>query len=270
MPAAITHRRLLLAVAAGAYAAVFVTFVAVGSPGLGIGHFFYIPVALVALVTGPLGGCAAGVAAAALYALGVVASPDAAPEVLTLAAGIRMVTYSTTGALIGWFASDHRRLVHELRILAERDALTGLPNTRAFEAAIQKRLDTGRPFALLIGDITPLAAHDSDAVGTGDALLRLTELLGGALGPEDELARVGGQEFAVLTSAQSSAAASHLCGRLESMLAAHGLAITFGWAVHPQEGRNALSLYRAADERLYARRLVGGHLRGVPAVQSAS
>ena len=34
-------------------------------------------------------------------------------------------------------------------------ALTGLPNTRAFEAAITKRLETGRPFALLDQD-TPV------------------------------------------------------------------------------------------------------------------
>ncbi len=32
--------------------------------------------------------------------------------------------------------------------------------------------------------------------------------------------------------------------------------ITFGWAVYPADGENALSLYRAADERLYARKLV--------------
>ena len=34
--------------------------------------------------------------------------------------------------------------------------------------------------------------------------------------------------------------------------------MTFGWAVFPGDGENALSLYRAADERLYARKLVRG------------
>ena len=32
--------------------------------------------------------------------------------------------------------------------------------------------------------------------------------------------------------------------------------VTVWWAGSPTEGRNALSLYRAADERLYARRLL--------------
>jgi hypothetical protein len=40
------------------------------------------------------------------------------------------------------------------------------------------------------------------------------------------------------------------------MLAADGFAVTFGWAAYPQDGSNALSLYRAADERLYARRII--------------
>jgi hypothetical protein len=46
------------------------------------------------------------------------------------------------------------------------------------------------------------------------------------------------------------------------VLSASGIAIAFGWSVFPQEGANALSLYRAADERLYARKLVRGERRG--------
>jgi hypothetical protein len=42
------------------------------------------------------------------------------------------------------------------------------------------------------------------------------------------------------------------------LLARQGSPIMFGWAVFPQDGENALSLYRAADERLYARKLVRG------------
>jgi GGDEF domain-containing protein len=84
-------------------------------------------------------------------------------------------------------------------------------------------------------------------------------MLGRALGPEDEVARVGGDEFAVLATVPGSGEAPRLCARLESTLAQHGLGIRFGWAVHPDEGRNALSLYRAADERLYARKLLSTH-----------
>jgi GGDEF domain-containing protein len=82
-------------------------------------------------------------------------------------------------------------------------------------------------------------------------------MLGSSLRPEDEVARVGGDEFAVLTVAPTDEAAA-LAAKLEGLLARQGSPITFGWAVFPQDGENALSLYRAADERLYARKLVRG------------
>ena len=39
---------------------------------------------------------------------------------------------------------------------------------------------------------------------------------------------------------------------------------TVGWAVYPHEGENALALYRAANERLYARKVMRSYLRPVP------
>jgi len=41
----------VLALAAVAYAGVFAAFVLLEKPGLGVGHFFYVPICLVALVT---------------------------------------------------------------------------------------------------------------------------------------------------------------------------------------------------------------------------
>jgi diguanylate cyclase (GGDEF)-like protein len=87
-------------------------------------------------------------------------------------------------------------------------------------------------------------------------------MLGSALRPEDEVARVGGDEFAVLTSLGRAEEAAALAGRLEAGMVRQDGAITFGWAVFPTDGENALSLYRAADERLYARKLVRGERAG--------
>ena len=59
MPAAHTNR--LFAATAGAiYAAVFAAFLLFEHPGLGLGHFFYLAIALVALGFGPFWGAAAG------------------------------------------------------------------------------------------------------------------------------------------------------------------------------------------------------------------
>ena len=53
---------LVLALAAVAYAGVFAAFVMLEKPGLGIGHFFYVPICLVALVTDGALGAITGVA----------------------------------------------------------------------------------------------------------------------------------------------------------------------------------------------------------------
>ena len=265
MSAAASHRRPLLLGATATYAAVFFSFLFWERAGLGIGHFYYIAIALVALATGPRWGAAAGVLGTGLYAIDVVLDPRiSSGEVPTYATGLRFITYTAIGLLIGWFASDNRNLVEQLRVLAERDFLTGLPNTRAFESAINRRLDARQPFSLLLGDMDRLKRLNEErghAEGN-DALQELAELLASSLGRDDELARVGGDEFAVLTAARSTDEAARFCGKLESALSTAGIAITFGWAVCPQEGENALSLYRIADERLYARKLIRGERRG--------
>jgi diguanylate cyclase (GGDEF)-like protein len=264
MRAAVIHR-LLSASALATFAAVFFAFQRWERPGLGIAHFFYLAIALLALVSGPQMGFLGGVLATVLYALGIVLNPHVpTAEVATFSTGLRLITFTAIGVLIGFFARRNRILVDELRVLAERDFLTGLPNTRAFEQAITRRLDAGTPFALLIGDMDRLK-RVNDELGHSegnDVLRRLAQALGGALGPEDEVARVGGDEFAVLTDARSGDEAGRTAARLESVLASSELAITFGWAVFPPEGPSALSLYRAADERLYARKLIRGGRRG--------
>jgi diguanylate cyclase (GGDEF)-like protein len=265
MLAAHLHRRALVALALVLYGLVFAVFTIWEQPGLGLGHFFYVPIALLALATGPQMGVLAGALGTVLYALGIVLNPHLAPtQVPTESTLVRFLTFTAIGLLIGWFASRHRGLVAELRVLAERDFLTGLPNTRAFEAAITRRLDARAPFGLLIGDMDALKRiNDEHGHAEGnDALQRLAGSLGSMLSADDEVARVGGDEFAVLTGVRSADDAARLAARLESVLAHAGTSITFGWAVYPQEGVNALSLYRAADERLYARKLLRGARTG--------
>jgi diguanylate cyclase (GGDEF)-like protein len=187
-------------------------------------------------------------------------------ELLTMGTVTRGVTYVTIGALIGWFASHNRAMVDELRVLADRDVLTGLPNTRAFEAAITRRLASGRNFALLVADMDALKDFNRDEGFTAgnDALRRLADRLATSLGPDDDVARVGSEEFAILAAVPTLDAAAQLATRLERALADDRTKATIGWAAFPQEGDNALTLYRAASERLYARKVMRSYLRPVP------
>ena len=60
----------------------------------------------------------------------------------------------------------------------------------------------------------------------------------------------------MLASCDSVEQAAQLAASLERNLCETGSLVTFGWSAYPREGANALTLYRAADERLYARRVL--------------
>ena len=265
MPAALS-RRLLVVAAFASSALIFAAFVVYERPGLGIGHFYYLSIALAAMAGGAGAGAAAGVFATSLYMIGVLVNEHVpSRELLTTGTITRGVTYITIGAVIGWFASRNRSMVAELRVLAERDVLTGLPNTRAFETAISRRLEKGERFALLVADMDALKDFNREEGFTAgnDALRRLADRIATSLRPEDDVARVGSDEFAILATVVGADGAARLAARLERILADDRERATVGWAAYPQEGDNALALYRAASERLYARKVMRSYLRPV-------
>ena len=245
------------------YPLIFAVFMLAEKPGLGLGHFYYFPVAMVALASGALWGAAAGLLATGLYSLGIVTNPHlASSQVLTGGSIIRLVTLTTIGAVVGWFATNHRDLSDRLRIANERDHLTGLLNTRAFDAALTARLELGRPFGLVLGGMDNMRdINDAEGHAVGNDLLRHAgDILGRTSGDDAQVARVGGDEFAVITSMPGSDTVRAFCSRLTSALAEEGISMSFGWAVCPRDGETSLLLFRAADERLYAQKLIRSRL----------
>ena len=270
VPAAVSHHRaFLLGASAVLYPLIFAAFLVAEKPGLGLGHFYYFPIAMVALASGPLWGAGAGVAATGFYTVGILINPHLPPsEVLTAGSTVRFVTYTSMGALVGWFAYSHRVLADRLRVAAERDFLTGLLNTRAFDAALTARLEQGRPFGLVLADMDNMKEiNDSEGHAVGNDVLRLAgEVLARGLEAGDQVARVGGDEFAVITSLPGSETVRALCGRLTTALADEGISMSFGWSVYPRDGESSLLLFRAADERLYAQKLIRSRLTAAEVV----
>ncbi len=95
-------------------------------------------------------------------------------------------------------------LIDGLCRLSSHDPLTGLANRREFELAITRELDrvarTGEPALLLMIDVDHFK-HVNDAFGhtIGDlALVSLAKVLQASIRPMDTVARVGGEEFAII------------------------------------------------------------------------
>ncbi len=93
--------------------------------------------------------------------------------------------------------------VSELRDIAMRDPLTDLPNRRHFDMSISSRIAElagyGRPFGLLIADIDRFKlVNDQHGHAAGDVALRtVAKTLLGASRTTDDIARIGGEEFAL-------------------------------------------------------------------------
>ena len=268
MPAALAPTRALLALSVLAQLGVFAAFALFERPGLGIGHGYYLAIGLAAVASGPLVGALAGVLSTALFVVGVYVN-DAIPtaEALSVSTTIRGVMYVAAGALLGWYSSRNRELtgelrqaLDELRVLAARDAHTGLGNTRAFEDAITRRLEERRPFALLLAS----AGNEEDVA---ELARELSTRLPRHLPADADVTRVGHDTFAVLLECAEREEAGLVAAQLERALAAQGTPVTMGWATTPADGDSPLALYRAAEERLYVRRMVLTE-RPVPAAAS--
>ena len=271
MSAATLHRRLLLVSALALYGLVFASFILFEMPGLGLGHFFYVPIVLVALALGLRAGVVAAAFATALYALAIVITPRVPTrDILTIATAIRFMTYTTVGAVIGWYADQHRCHIEQLRELSERDFLTGLLNARVFDEALARRCASGAPFALVLADMDDLK-HINDAHGHAEgnrAIRRVGEFLAATVPPGTDVARVGGDEFALLIDGASDEAEA-LCIDLRRGISRDGLDLSFGWAARPEDGAASLELFRKADDRLYAAKLIGRNHRVVQQLAGA-
>ncbi len=263
--------RLLLVLAAGAYAGVFAAFVVFETPGLGLGHFFYLPICLVALATDEFWGAAGGVLGTGLYAAAVVATPNVpTAHLMTTSTGIRLLMYCGIGALVGSYARSNRRLVGRLVEHATHDFLTGVGNARAFDDCLARRCGSGLPFTLVLGDMDELKAlNDVHGHSAGnDALRRVAAVFREHAGPGDDVARIGGDEFAILTSRPAEEAALYST-RLSRALSAQDLHLSFGVTSAPVDGTTAVELFRKADDRLFAAKLVSRNRRTIVALADA-
>ncbi|WP_055047647.1 putative bifunctional diguanylate cyclase/phosphodiesterase [Devosia sp. A16] len=172
------------------------------------------------------------------------------------------------GQIIGLVCSarditERRRAEAHIHFLAYHDSLTGLPNRAQFErdlAELAARGAEGMPATLVLIDLDRFK-HINDTLGhvAGDDLLRqLANRLFQLVGPAGTLARVGGDEFAILLSGPAAGAAETLC---RAILLQFGRPfrlfddpafITASFGIAPwRPGSDAFRMLREADIALY-------------------
>lgn len=177
------------------------------------------------------------------------------------------------------------RKAHEarLRCLAHLDPLTGLPNRSMLKERIEHSLQAARPAGLILIDLDGFkGVNDTLGHSAGDSVLQLVaERVQRCVGPLNTVARMGGDEFAVLvvntgdplalgeTADQIIAAISSISEIDNSPI---HISASIGIALSPAHGASAEELTSGADMALYLAKRDGRHCRRffTPALRQAA
>ncbi len=202
-------------------------------------------------------------------------------EIPTPKNGVRLVTSSKLAILNENGTADYlltvvddvterKRAEEKIEHLAHHDPLTDIPNRAAFNERLAAMLDRSvapeKPFALLSVDLDRFKEiNDVFGHSIGDSLLqevarRLQDAAKGAF-----IARVGGDEFAIVAEGEQPSGAEALTESLHAAIADHidiqghqlQVALSIGVAIYPNDGANAETLIANADAALFRTKTEG-------------
>lgn len=159
-------------------------------------------------------------------------------------------------------AGYYRKLV----AISATDSLTGASNRRYFDEALSLHLvrttTSKQPLSLILFDLDHFK-NINDELGhtAGDEVLRqVTQTVRGQVRASDILARVGGEEFAVICIGADPGAAARLAERIRAAVASQqiriadrllSVTISLGVSTVKQRTGSVADLYKAADGALY-------------------
>lgn len=156
-------------------------------------------------------------------------------------------------------------LQNEMKALAETDPLTGLYNRRALSVFLEKEIaqekaeETFSVALIDLDDFKPV--NDQYGHAAGDKLLvEVSKRFQSICGDNAIVARMGGDEFAILVPRGSNLPhdkiAKQLMSALDMPFNIEGHVVTIGAsigiAIWPQDGKTAKELFEIADQALYA------------------
>jgi diguanylate cyclase (GGDEF)-like protein len=214
--------------------------------------------------------------AATLFALQLASGPSMANvydagNALVPVAVLTLIAFETT-TIFGYLLLSAGYSQARLREMALTDPLTGLANRRAFDREVARRLSgsrAGQNLALLLFDIDRFKrVNDTHGHDIGDLVLRHLATTARAVSrPRDLIARIGGEEFAIILDDRDSDALETLANRLRTAVEASparvegrhlAITVSVGCARRPcRDTRDVEALIKAADTALYTAKSSG-------------
>ena len=150
----------------------------------------------------------------------------------------------------------------KIKFLSFHDQLTNLYNRRYFENEME-RLNRSRklPISIIVADIDDLK-HINDSYGhkTGDKYIKkISDVINQTTRHEDIVARIGGDEFAIILPESDIEVAQKLCQRIKvncnqfkhSNVLPEPLRISLGYATAQTEKQDLNETFKVADRNMY-------------------
>ena len=170
--------------------------------------------------------------------------------------------------------TEKERFEAKIAHMAHHDALTDLPNRLMFDERLKlelKRVQRGETFALHLLDLDQFkTVNDKRGHQAGDQLLKaIAERSLRILRQTDMIARMGGDEFAILQTAitteeEAAAFAERLLDVIKQPydIGGHQVLVgaSIGVAIAPADGNTADQLIKNADMALYQAKAQGGRV----------
>ena len=241
-------------------------------PELALSLFYLLPIGAATWLAGARVGVAVSLVSAASWLAADLSMVEAysGPWVPLVNEACRLAVFLLSTAVLARLRTSHR----QLQRLATQDALTGIPNRRAFLRLARHELVRAQrynlPFSLLFIDLDRFKqVNDTQGHAAGDILLRLVaRALEGSVRKVDMVARLGGDEFAVLLPQAPPEAARQVARKLQRRLTALGerrrwpVSFCVGGVTYTSAPESVDAALRRADALMYAAKREGrGGLR---------